>query len=329
MNEKIIVIGSNSFSGSHLVDYALENQDKVIGISRSEENHKIFLPYKDRINSDFEFYSLDLNRDIRKIIDLIDEFEPGYIYNFAAQGMVEESWENPEQWYRTNFISAVILHGNLMKRKYLKRFIQISTPEVYGSVHGSMMENTCYNPATPYAVSKAACDMSLMAYYKKYGFPVIITRAANVYGPGQQLYRLIPKTILAVKEHKKLPLHGGGMVHRSFIHIHDVIRATYLLAGIGEPGHIFHISTQTTISIRDLVKLICTKLGAEFESLVEISTKRASQDKEYRLDSSKVRSLTGWSDIIDLDTGIDQTIDWIENNYDVIGTMNREYIHRE
>jgi len=329
MNDKLIVIGSNSFSGSHLIDYALKNDNRVIGISRSGETPEVFRPYRVRANPGFRFYSLDLNKKLREILELVDTFKPDFIFNFAAQGMVEESWKNPEHWYRTNFVSAVELHRGLLERKFLKRFIQVSTPEVYGNSTGNILENACSKPSTPYAVSKAACDMSLLAYHKKYGFPVIITRAANVYGPGQQLFRVIPKTIMSIKERRKLPLHGGGRVRRAFIHIKDVVKATYQLAEKGEPGEIYHISSRSTVSIRELVERICQKLNVKFESLVLPSGERSGQDDEYRLDSSKLRNLTGWNETIDLDTGLDQVIEWIEQNYQTLASMPGEYIHRE
>lgn len=329
MNGRLIVIGSNSFSGSHLIDYALKNNNKVIGISRSGEIHEVFRPYGTRPGTDYKFYSLDLNHHLTDILELVDTFKPEYIFNFAAQGMVEESWKNPEHWYRTNFISAVELHNALLKRKFLKRFIQVSTPEVYGNSSGNLTEDNCCKPSTPYAVSKAACDLSLLAYNKKYGFPVLITRAANVYGPGQQLFRVIPKTILNIKEHRKVPLHGGGRVRRSFIHIEDVVRATYELAEKGVPGEIYHIASQNLISIRELVERICSRLDVDFESYVEQSNERDRQDNEYRLDSGKLGNLTGWKDAIDLDTGLDQVIDWINRNYEVLAKMPREYIHKE
>lgn len=329
MNDKLIVIGSNSFSGSHLVDYALKNKNSVIGISRSGEIHDVFRPYRDRTKASFKFYSLDLNRQLQEILELVDTFKPDFIFNFAAQGMVEKSWENPVHWYRTNFVSAADLHRALLERKFLKRFIQVSTPEVYGNITGKIHEDSSCKPSTPYAVSKAACDMNLLAYYKKYGFPVIITRAANVYGPGQQLYRVIPKTIINIKERRKLPLHGGGRARRSFIHIEDVVRATYELALHGKTGEIYHISSQEILSVRQLVEKICKKLGVEFESCIEQSEERSRQDDEYRLDSSKLRKLTGWKATIDLDSGLEQVIEWIEQNYQVLATMPREYIHRE
>ncbi|MBM3703310.1 MAG: SDR family oxidoreductase, partial [Actinobacteria bacterium] len=188
MSEKFAVIGSNSFSGSNFIDYLLSNEVEVTGISRSTEPNPVFLPYKKNGNiSLFKFYQLDLNKDLEKIVNLINETKPDYVINFAAQGMVAESWKHPEHWFQTNTLSSVMLHDQLRKCNFLKKYVHVSTPEVYGSCEGLVKENIIYNPSTPYAVSRAAADMSLMSFYKNYGFPVVFTRSANVFGPAQQL----------------------------------------------------------------------------------------------------------------------------------------------
>ena len=110
--------------------------------------------------------------------------------------MVGESWLNPDHWMMTNVVSTVRLHDRLRSFDFLERYVHVTTPEVYGSTEGWVREDAPFNPSTPYAVSRAAGDMSLRTYFATYGFPVVFTRAANVYGPGQQLYRIIPRTIL-------------------------------------------------------------------------------------------------------------------------------------
>jgi len=194
--EKIIVIGSNSFSGAYFVDYALEQSLDVIGISRSSEPHSVFLPYKERTGAHFRFFQCDLNSDLSKIMKIVEDFRPDYIVYFAAQGMVAESWQNPEHWFQTNIVATIKFHDHLRKCDFLNKYVHVSTPEVYSTCEGVVKENTNYNPSTPYAVSRAATDMSLMSFQRAYNFPVAFTRAANVYGPGQQLYRIIPRTIL-------------------------------------------------------------------------------------------------------------------------------------
>ncbi len=326
--EKIIVIGSNSFSGSNFVGLALEQDSEVIGMSRSPEPHPVFLPYKKKKKAAFRFFQLDLNHDLAKIMEIIADFRPDYVVNFAAQSMVAESWQNPEHWFQTNVVSSVKLHDHLRKCDFLKKYVHVSTPEVYGHCTGVVKEDTPYNPSTPYAVSRAAADMSLMSFQKAYNFPVAFTRAANVYGPGQQLYRIIPRTILFFLIGRKLQLHGGGTSVRSFIHIRDVANGTLLVARQAHPGEIYHFSTSRNISIRALVELIADQLKVDFKKHVEIAGERLGKDSAYLLDSSKARERLGWKDQISLEEGIAQTIAWVRDNLAVLKQQPFDYIHK-
>jgi dTDP-glucose 4,6-dehydratase len=149
-----------------------------------------------------------------------------------------------------------------------------------------------------------------------------------VYGPGQQLYRIIPRTILFILLGKKIELHGGGSSTRSFIHMRDVSDATWKIAQHGANGDTYHISTDEVISIKDLVAKICTKLGARFEDHVEIVGERLGKDSAYHLDSTKVRKELGWSDQINLDTGIDECIAWVKENLETLRNEPMNYIHK-
>lgn len=329
MGLKFAVIGSNSFSGASFVDNLLKNEYETIGISRSSEPDDVFLPYRFRARSNFTFYRLDINKDLDEIVRVITNFKPHYIVNFAAQSMVGESWLFPEDWFSTNTVSTIKLHDRLRRLDFLRKYVHISTPEVYGSCEGFVSESTNYNPSTPYAVSRAAADMNLINFYQVYDFPVVITRAANVYGPGQQLYRIIPRAILYFILNKKLQLHGGGKSTRSFIHIEDVSDCTLLAALNAHPPEIYHISTKRTISIRDLVYLISQQLNVSFEENVEIAEDRLGKDAYYLLDSQKARNELGWHDKIALENGIEDTILWVKNNLNTLKKQPFNYIHKK
>ena len=332
---RFLVLGSNSFSGSHFIKELLTKNYEVIGVSRSPEPHKAFLPYywqtdENKILSldKFKFFQLDINKDIKELLALINEFKPEYIVNFAAQGMVAESWLNPTHWYRTNLLSQVEFHDELRKNEFIKKYVHISTPEVYGDTENWIAENNIFNPTTPYSVSRAACDMHLLSFYKAYGFPVVFTRAANVFGEGQQLYRIIPRTILAIKSGKKLQLHGGGFSKRSFIHIKDVVEGTLKLALNGEPGSSWHLSTKSSLMIRELVSIICKMQGVSFNYIVEEVGERLGKDKNYLLESNKIRNTFNWEDKISLEEGINRTIKWIDENYSVLAKLPWNYQHK-
>jgi dTDP-glucose 4,6-dehydratase len=323
------VIGSNSFSGASFVGHLLKAGYRVIGMSRSEEPDPVFLPYRWTPDGDrFEFHQLDLNQDLDRICDVIRETGATHVVNFASQSMVAESWLNPDHWYMTNVVSTVRLHEALRKMPSLSRYVHISTPEVYGSTAGDVVESAPFNPSTPYAVSRAAAEMNLRIFHAQYGFPVVYTRAANVYGPGQQLYRIIPRTILYIRLGEKLMLHGGGASERSFIHIDDVSDATLRIALEGRDGEAYHIATPRQISIRALVEMICERMGTNLADVAEVVGERPGKDAAYWLNSSKLRSELGWTDRISLEQGIDETIAWVDRNLETLRSLPQSYIHK-
>lgn len=326
--DKIMVIGSNSFSGASFVDFALDKPVEIIGTSRSAQPEDSMLPYKWRDHAKFTFHQLDLNKDLDKMMDLIREEKPKYVINFAAQSMVAQSWEKPIDWFMTNTVSTIKFHDELRKCDFVERYVHVSTPEVYGSCEGFVKEDFPFNPSTPYAVSRAAADMSLRTFHAAYNFPVVTTRAANVYGPGQQLYRIIPRTILFILLGKKLQLHGGGVSTRSFIHMKDVSEATWRIMEKGDNNHTYHISTDEVVSIRELVERICKKLEVSFDDHVEVVGERLGKDAAYHLDSTKVRKELDWKDHIALDQGLDECIAWAKEHLDSLKVQEHNYIHK-
>lgn len=329
MAGSFLVIGSNSFSGAHFCDYLLTKGHEVIGLSRSVEPNEVFLPYKWQKQDDsFRFEQADLNSDLDKIKEVINDIQPKYIFNFAAQGMVAQSWQSPQDWYETNVVAQVKLHDYLRQLPTLEKYVHVTTPEVYGSTEGWIRESFVFSPSTPYAVSRAACDLHLMSFFKAYNFPVVFTRAANVYGPGQQLYRIIPRTMLAARLGRKLPLHGGGHSVRSFIHMEDVADATYKIALDGQPGETYHISTNETVSIRQLVEIICEMTNVKFDHLADIVDERLGKDQAYLLESSKIRQELNWEDTIQLRDGLLSTLSWVDDNLSILEQLPVEYIHK-
>ncbi len=156
----------------------------------------------------------------------------------------------------------------------------------------------------------------------------MFTRAANVYGPGQQLYRIIPRTILYFMLGKKLQLHGGGHSVRSFIHIRDVADGTLRVAQMGSPGEIYHLSTIRSISIRSLVQMIAEQMELSFGNNVEDVGERLGKDAAYLLDSAKVREALRWKDQISLEQGIEETIAWVKDNMEELKKQPFDYIHK-
>ena len=329
MRHRFLVIGSNSFSGAQFVKFIMNSNHEVVGVSRSAEPSSVLLPYSWLTDkTSFKFFQIDINHQLDELISLCKKFQPEFVVNFAAQGMVAQSWLTPQDWYQTNVVGQVKLHDQLRKLSFLKKYVHVSTPEAYGSTDGWVSENFNFAPSTPYAVSRASCDLHLMSFFKAYNFPVVFTRAANVYGPGQQLYRIIPKAMLYARLGKKMQLHGGGHSIRSFIHMDDVSDATYKIAMKGIVGSTYHISTRDTISIRDLVEKICKLTKVSLQELAQVSEERLGKDQAYLLDSSKVRQELNWSDKIKLEEGLKETLNWVDKNLEVLQTLPADYIHK-
>ena len=300
-----------------------------MGVSRSEELNPVFLPYTNSQNlSNYQFHQININSDLDKLLELLQRFKPEYIVNFAAQGMVAQSWKTPEHWYQTNVVGQVRLHDALRKLDFIKKYVHVTTPEAYGSSDGWVNENFNFNPSTPYAVSRAACDLHLMSFFKAYQFPVVFTRAANVYGPGQQLYRIIPRAMLYARLGKKMQLDGGGKSIRSFIHMRDVSDATFRIALTGGIGETYHISTRDYLSIRDLVEKIASLTNVQFSDLAEVTGDRLGKDQAYLLESKKLREELGWIDNISLEAGLQDTLSWVDKNLDALKTQNADYVHK-
>jgi len=329
MSKKILVIGSNSFSGAAFSSSMLRKGYEVTGMSRSTEPADVLSPYKWIDHSKFSFHQMDINHHLSAMMEVIHDEKPEYIFNFSAQSMVAQSWEHPEHWFMTNVISTVKLHDELRQCEFLKKFVHVTTPEVYGNCVGFVKEDYPFNPSTPYAVSRAAGDMSLKTFVENYNFPAVSTRAANVFGAGQQLYRIIPRMVLFIRLGKKLQLHGGGASIRSFIHIDDVSEATFRIAELGVVGETYHISTDRMISIKDLVTLICKKMDVEFNDHVEIVDERPGKDAAYSLDSSKLRNNLSWEDKVTLEKGLEEVINWVDQNFDTLKNMEHDYVHKK
>lgn len=325
MNKKIIIIGSSSFSGSWLVKELIKNKFNVIGISRSKIKREFLFFNK----KSYKFHQLDINKHFNKIARLIDKIKPKIIVNFAAQSFVRTSWETPEDWFKTNTYSSIKLANYLKDKKYLKKFIQISTPEIYGNIN-NFKKNSYHLPTTPYALSKSSFDKFLELLFNKYNFPVIFVRSANVYGEGQQLYRIIPKAIINIKNNKKIFLNDRGEVYRSFIHIEDNSKLILRIINKGKLGSSYHPSTNKIISLKSLLKIICKNLNSNYSKHVRLTSKITTKDKYYNIFSQKeLNQIKFKRKFINIETGIIRVIKWINKNWNKFKNQKLEYVHKK
>jgi dTDP-glucose 4,6-dehydratase len=327
----VVVIGSNSFSGSDFVDLLLARTDyRVIGVSRSPEKSSLFLPYRARSTLDnFTYEQLDLNHDMQDLLALLDRERPAYVVNFAAQSEVGPSWEHPEDWFATNGVAIAALGNHLRTAPWLERYVHISSPEVYGSCEGTVREDAPINPSTPYAASKAAGDLMLSTLVKNFEFPLVTIRATNVYGAHQQLFKIIPRSAIFLRLGRKIELHGGGTAVKSYIHVRDVSNGELAAMQHGRPGELYHLSPDGGgVAVRDVVRTICERAGVDFDSATAVAEERLGQDRAYVIDSSKARSELDWSPQISLEEGVDGVVSWVDAEWERIKEEPLDYVHR-
>ncbi len=327
---KVLVIGSNSFSGSNLVNKLLDKGYDVFGISRSEEYNDVFLPYKDnkRIKN-FKFKKFNLNFDNNKIAKLIKKEKINQIFNFAAQGEVRSSFYFPLDHYQTNLMAHVNFLEKIKNFDFIDNYIQISTPEVYGSRKEFVYESFNLNPSSPYASSKASLDLYLLTLFKTYGFPVKFVRSSNVYGPCQQLYRIVPKSFIQFIKNNKIPLDGAGKAKKIYTYIDDISDGEILIMKKGKYGEIYHLSSNKLISIKELVRNISKITNRKFSDCVKISKERIGQDRHYNISSNKIYSELNWKTKINLEIGLANTYEWIKKNFSYLKKQKLVYSHKK
>lgn len=230
------------------------------------------------------------------------------VVNFAAESHVDRSIEDPLGFLRTDIFGVQVLLEEA-RRIGVKRFIQISTDEVYGSIdEGTFKETDVLNPSSPYSASKAGGELLARAYWTTYGTPVIITRAANNIGPYQYPEKVVPLFVTNAMEDKELPLYGDGLQVRDYMHVYDHCRAIALLIDKGTPGEIYNIGAGNEMRNVDMTKLILQELGKP-ESLIKHVTDRPGHDRRYAVDSTKLRNL-GWRPEYDAARALCETIHW-------------------
>lgn len=327
---KILVLGANAFSGQDFVDLLLDDpNNRVVGVSRSPERSALFLRYQTRENlGAYQYRQLDMNRQMPELLDLLDRERPRWIVNFAAQSEVAPSWEHPEHWFQTNTVALSLMINHLRRQDYLERYLHVSSPEVYGTCEGVVTEDAAFHPSTPYAASKAAADMLLSTFRSQFDFPLLTVRATNVYGARQQLFKIIPRSAIYIRQGRKIPLHGGGVAVKSYIHVRDISRGELAILERGRLGEIYHLSPAEGVAVRQVVETIARRSGKTLEEVADIVDERPGQDAAYVIDSSRARRDLGWAPQIEFSEGIDEVVQWVEDYWDEILQQSLDYQHK-
>ena len=320
--KKILILGISSFSGASVASYLFNKKYKIIGTYNSSKKIN-YLLYK---NKGIKTHKINLLNDEKKLLKLILKVKPEIILDYASICMVNESWKYQQQYYKINVESRLGIIENLNKMRFLKKYIYISTPEVFGNKKNRLKEN--YNnflPSTPYAVSKLMAEFNFRNAFNSKKFPIIISRFSNFYGPGQELYRLIPKIIMSIKKNIKFPLQGNGKSKRDFIYSEDFCEATLKVIKNGKIGEIYHFSGDKYVSMNYIIKIICKLLKKNYDFLIKKVKDRVGKDEIYILDGSSTKEKLKWKTKTTLQNGIKETILFYEKNYNYLKNKKLNY----
>lgn len=322
---KYLILGGNGIFGVHLTMYLLKNHPDafVHSVGRNPEKNGAFSLHRGIADDRYQYHQIHMVFEGDRLMELLEEKQPDYIINFAALAAdVASSWKYAARFYETNTVALARTTDQLIGKKWLKRWLQIGSSEIYGSVSKPVPESAEVRPSSPYAVSKVAGDMHLKAIHRVREFPMNIVWPTNAYGSGQQLYRIVPRAVLACLLNRKIPLQGGGRAVKSYIHAQDLAHAIYLVLHKAKAGDCYNIGPDAGISIRDLVNKITDQMGKRFDEVVEMAPDRLGQDSQYLIDSTKIRQELGWKPRISLEEGLGETISWSKKYLDELKPLS-------
>lgn len=294
--KNILVTGGCGFIGSNFLNYMMV---KHTDISFHNIDKLDYCADKKNVNdsTNYFFYKCDIN-DKNFVLHILESNEIDMIVHFAAQSHVDNSFDNSMQFTIDNVMGThTLLECSRLYGK-LKKFIHISTDEVYGEIDDSdeeCHEKSILNPTNPYSASKAAAEMFVNSYFNSYKLPVITVRMNNVYGPNQYPEKLIPKFKQLLLNNQKMTIHGNGETKRNFIHVEDAVCAIELIIINGIVGNVYNIGTSNEYSVLDIAKMLLEKYKPteNFDDWVEFVNDRPFNDYRYSINSDKLTSL-GW-----------------------------------
>jgi len=320
MTDTILVTGGAGFIGSNFVHYVMENMPgaRVIVLdaltyagsienlpeaSLREEDDRVLFRYGNVMNAD--------------LVDALVS-ESSHIVHFAAETHVTRSIYDNKQFFETDVLGTqVIANAVLRHRKTVKRFIHISTSEVYGTAVSPLMdENHPLNPMSPYASAKCGADRLVYSYWQTYDLPITIIRPFNNYGPRQHLEKAVPRFITSAILGEPLTVHGDGSAARDFVFVEDVCRAvgTVLNAPAGKvTGEVFNVGTGEHKTVLDIAKDVLRVMGKPEDQIVFVGD-RPGQVFRHTGGANKIKTTLGWQPRVSWEDGIKRTVDWFINN---------------
>lgn len=327
---KFLITGGAGFIGSALIRYLLLETEHVV-LNVDKLTYAGNLDSLKSISNDerYEFIQGDI-ADSDLMPRLFTDFCPDVVMHLAAESHVDRSIDGPAEFIQTNIVGTYVLLEAArsywdklpIDKKDIFRFHHISTDEVYGSLDdgGLFTEDTSYDPSSPYSASKASSDHLVRAWYKTYGFPILVTNCSNNYGPYQFVEKLIPLMILNAIEGRSLPIYGDGQQIRDWLHVEDHARALYQVITKGVIGQTYNVGGHNEKSNLEVVEMICDVLNKirpcelNYRELIIFVTDRPGHDQRYAIDSSKMKDQLAWVPRETFESGLGKTVQWYLDN---------------
>lgn len=340
-----LVTGGAGFIGSNFIHYMLRRNQDIHILNVDALTYAGNLENLSEYDQDsrYAFAHVDI-RDKEALTQLFETYHPDYVVNFAAESHVDRSIEDPGAFADTNVMGTVALlsvaesfwndgQGSYGDHRYL----QVSTDEVYGSLplddpEAFFRETTPLSPHSPYSASKASADMFVKAWHDTYGFPAVITRCSNNYGPYQFPEKLIPLMIENCLEHKSLPVYGDGLNVRDWLYVDDHCKAIAMVLEGGRLGEVYNVGGHNERNNLYIVKRIISEVARITgdtqitEDLISYVTDRKGHDRRYGIAPDKIKEELGWYPETPFEEGIVTTINWyLENREWVKNVVSGDY----
>ena len=318
----ILITGGCGFIGSNYINSLLQSKlfnnkefDYIINIDKLE-----YCSCKDNVDDSNKYIFIEGSICDKELLQRIfEKYNIEYIVHFAAQTHVDNSFDNSINYTIDNIlgthhlIECCRLFGNI------KRFIHISTDEVYGEIEINSLDSTeisLLNPTNPYAATKAGAEFIVRSYYYSYNMPIIIIRCNNVYGAKQYPEKIIPKFITLLSKNKKMSIHGSGLTRRNFIYIDDVINAINIIVIKGELNNVYNIGSNDEYNVIEIAEILLNHIkgpNEKIEDWIEYIKDRNFNDFRYAINTTKLNNL-GWEKKTNFNDGIKKTVEWYTKN---------------
>lgn len=314
ISKAVLVTGGAGFMGSHFVRYLLKCYPHYRVVNVDKLSYAGNLENLEDIKAESRHHFILGNIADEAIVRNIFKMEkPDFVVNYAAETLVDRSIAGPKIFVESNIVGTQNLLEAVREFDHVKKFVQISTDEVYGEIlEGNATEESVCRPRNPYAATKAGADHLVTSYINTYKVPAVITRSCNFYGANQYPEKVIPIFITNLLEGKKIFIHGDGAQTREWIFTTDHCRAVDTALHKGAIGEIYNISSGESRSVLEIAKDICLYMERD-ESVIEFTRDRPGNDRRYALDWTKLRGL-GFEPMHKFSDGIAHTIEWYRNN---------------